>query len=152
VIKSPKINVTVSNENPTVGQIVTFVASVNFEEPNNNMTLCRWKIFEPEVDPESGKAFNIIPGNKTISISFSKSGKWTVVFEISDSWGLAYNSKRPATKAYRVLLEVSVGVSGGRGFPVEWILVVLLIIVVSVALVVYRRHKKKVIPTSEEEG
>ncbi|MEM3579642.1 MAG: PKD domain-containing protein [Candidatus Bathyarchaeia archaeon] len=148
VIKPPIINVTVSNQNPTVGQTVTFEASVNVQEPNTNITLYGWKVYKPDVDPESGSAFKTFWGNTTLSFSFDEPGKWTVTFEVSDSLGLKYDPRRPATKAYRVLLSISVG---GGGFPVEWILAIMLVIIIAVALIVYKRRKKKVFPISEEE-
>jgi len=143
VIRPPKINVTVSNQNPTVGQRVTFEALVDVQEPNTNITLYKWEVYKPD----SEQPFKTFWGNTTLSFSFDQPGKWTVIFEVYDSLGLKYDPKRPATNAYRVISEISVG-SGG--FPMEWILVIIPIIA-AIALIIYKRRKRKVLPIPEEE-
>jgi len=151
VIKTPKLNVTWSPKVPSIGQTVTFDASATIhQEPNVSIRFYTWRIYAPNVDPDTGVVWKSYSNDTVISLSFDRDGEWTIIFEVQDVYGLKYDAKRPLTKDYRMVIKLAVG---GGGFPVEWIAAAILIIavVVTVLFVIIRRRRRMIIPKEREE-
>jgi hypothetical protein len=148
VIKPPKLNVTVNPQNPTIGQDVVIDASTSIhQEPGASFKSYTWKIYKPGMD----QSFKILTGNyTTVSLSLNQTGEWTVELFVQDNYGIKYDDNRPATSAYKCTIKIGVG--GGGGFHIEWIILpAVLIVGIIVAILVIRRRRKMAVPAPEEE-
>jgi len=144
VIEPAKLLVEYDPESPMMNQTVTFDASASVhQDPGGTITDYTWRIYAPEVDPQTGSPTKTLTGPDltVVSYNFTEEGNWTIVLSVTDNYGIAYDTRRSATNAYRSQFILSVG-GGPRGFPIEWIvaIVILAVFVLALVFVLYRRR------------
>lgn len=142
VVKPPQLLINIAPSEPLVNQTITLDSSTSlYEDPEGNITQWTWRLYAPGVSTE-GTPTTTLDG-ETVTYSFSEAGNWTVFLDVTDSFRLKLDSKRPATNAYYEVITISVaGRQQPWGIPIEYILIIVLIIAVVVAavFVLYRKH------------
>jgi PKD repeat protein len=144
VVKPPQLVVDIAPSEPLVNQTITLDSSASlYEDPEGNITQWMWKLYAPGVSAEGIPTATL--DGETVTYSFSKSGNWTVVLDVTDSYLLKLDSKRSATNAYHEVVTVSVteSVQQPGGFPIEYVLIVVLIMVVVVVAAVFVLYRKR---------
>lgn len=154
VILTPELVISYSPETIFINQTVTLDASGSIHrEPTANITSYTWKIYAPQADgsavadPETAAPTKTFMGltETSVTYNFTKSGNWTIVLVVTDSYGITYDARRDATKsAYRSQKIWYVNPAAEPGFPIEYIaaIMIVLVIVVALAVFLYRRRTK----------
>jgi len=153
VILTPELVIDYSPETVFVNQTVTLDASgSSHNEPTANITSYTWKIYAPMADgsaipdPETASPTKTFLGvtETSITCNFTKSGNWTIVLEVTDNYGITYDTRRVATRPYRSQMVLYVNPAAAPGFPIEYIaaIIIVLVIVVALAVFLYRRRTK----------
>ena len=144
VVSPPQLKINFKPSTPVAGESVTLDASESiYADPNGNVTSWAWKIFSPGKDPSTSTPTATLSG-VTVNYQFPSGGNWTIVLEITDSFGLKYEAKRSASAAYTAKGVISVGsAAGGPVLPPEYVIVIIaLVVCVVIAIIVMRRRGK----------
>jgi hypothetical protein len=153
VIKTPNLTVEYSPQSPGVGEDVVFNASASVHgDPRGNISQYAWMIYAPNASLQGSPTKSIPLGsnNTVITYNLDQAGNWTIILQVSDTFGVSYASTRPASSAYQYVLTVTVG--GGGGFPIEWIIIIAVLVLVLVAVIVVllmRRRRSAITPPTQ---
>ena len=108
VIKPPNLIIDWTPKTPEVNQTVTLNASAStHQDPNGTITSWTWKIYAPDLDPNSATPTRTLTG-PIVTLNFTQAGNWTIILEVQDNYGLTYNIERPATVSYKSQAEIQV--------------------------------------------
>lgn len=144
VIKPPQLVIVYTPELPKMNDQVVFNCSASIhQDPEGIIKIYTWKIFAPGLDPSLASPTKTFPNATLISYTFNLTGKWTIVLEVTDNIPLKYDSKRPATSAYRKEITFTIEQAG---FPIEWIIAIVVVVVVAIAVIAFvllRRRRPK---------
>lgn len=150
VITPPLLSVKYTPQSPLIGQAVTINGSGSVhQDPKGKITGYTWEIFAPGADPNTNLPVKSISGaNATvIAYTFNTTGNWTVRLVVADNYQLSYDSRRPATGAYRC--DVVISVAQG-GIPIEWIVAIVVGAIAVVAVVVFVMLRRRRAGVKEE--
>lgn len=152
IIRPPHLVIEYSPTSPGLNQEVVFNASSSVhQDPMGVITSYSWRIYAPGVEISTGSPIFVTSGANMTVIRFTvnQTGKYNVILEVTDNYGLTYDGARrqQGTKPYRKEIAVEVV----AGFPWELVIAVVALIVVLVAVVLlYIRRRRRMIPPSTE--
>lgn len=116
------------------------ITAVNSVHPDGEIVKYLWRVYEPDA-LKYGFAPTITREGREFTVVFEYAGKWDIVLEVTDNYGITYSVTRPATSVYRA--QAAVDVKERTMWPVDPLFIIIIIIaivtVASVAVWVKRR-------------
>ena len=106
IVLTPSLTVETQPQQVLVKDPTVLNASASVhQDPEGAITLYNWEIFAPGADHA---LYTVTTNTSTTTYAFNQTGTWTIIFTVTDSFGLTYATDRNATAPYRLQTTVEV--------------------------------------------